>query len=73
MTRYDSRKHLANKIDWEGGLMESLDYGIRSEDMPDGDTELTEAWQLLETSYWATAQLARRVQALLPEPGDPDE
>jgi hypothetical protein len=68
--RFDSRAALAGKIEWEGGLMESLDYGITTEMMPEGDTELTEAWAKLEASYKETARLADAVETLLP---DPDE
>jgi hypothetical protein len=71
--RFESRRALAFKIEWEGGLMESLDYGIHTADMPEGDTELTGAWERLEASYRETAKLAGVVQALLDEPGEEDE
>lgn len=72
-TRFESRRALANKINWEGGLMEALDYGIKTADMPEGDTELTEAWAALESSFRETAKLAGKVSAMLPEPGTEDE
>jgi hypothetical protein len=68
--RFDSRAALAGKIEWEGGLMESLDYGITTDMMPEGDPELTEAWGKLEASFRETARLADAVEKLLP---DPDE
>ena len=67
--RFDSREDLAGKIEWEGGLMESLDYGIGTEMMPEGDIELTEAWAKLEASFKETSKLADAVQELLPETG----
>ena len=68
--RFESRMALACKIEWEGGLMEALDYGVRTEAMPEGDEELTAAWADLEASYRATALLAAKVSGMLPEPGD---
>jgi hypothetical protein len=70
---YPSRQALANKIDWEGGLMDSLDYGITTADMPPGDDELIAAWTALEASYKETARLGEVVGYLLPEPGEDDD
>ncbi len=65
--RYESRSELAGKIEWEGGILEALDYGIKTADMPEGDTELTEAWAKLEASFRQTAALAEVVEGLLPD------
>jgi hypothetical protein len=70
--RFEDRAALAGKIEWEGGLMESLDYGITTEMMPEGDAELTEAWSKLEAAYRETAKLADVVEKLLPDPDDRD-
>ena len=71
--RFKSRAALAGKIEWEGGILEALDYGIKTEYMPEGDTELTEAWAKLEASFRETAKLADAVANLLPEPGEDDD
>jgi|HubBroStandDraft_4_1064222.scaffolds.fasta_scaffold46822_3 hypothetical protein len=63
--RFEDREALAAKIEWEGGLMESLDCGITTEMMPEGDTGLTEAWAKLEASFRETSRLADAVQELL--------
>jgi hypothetical protein len=63
--RFASREELANKIEWEGGIFEALDYGIRSDDMPEGDTELVEAWRDLAVAYASVSVLADKVQDLL--------
>ena len=63
--RFGSREDLAAKIEWEGGILETVDYGIKAGDMPGGDTELTEAWAKLEASYGETSRLADAVQELL--------
>jgi hypothetical protein len=68
--RFKSRAALAGKIEWEGGLMESLDYGITTQMMPEGDTELTGAWAKLEVSFREASRLADAVEKLLAEPGD---
>ena len=74
--RFESRAALAGKIEWEGGLMESLDYGITTEMMPEGDAELTEAWSKLEAAYRAVEPLAEVVEKLLEDrplsPADTD-
>ena len=68
--RYESRSALAGKIEWEGGLMEALDYGIKASDMPEGDEEMTAAWTALETAFKAIRPLAQAVENLLPEEDD---
>jgi hypothetical protein len=67
MSRYESRSDLAAKIDWEGGMSSALDYGIRMDDMPEGDYELINAWQIMEIC-WGTYEKAKdKVMALLPD------
>jgi hypothetical protein len=63
--RFESREAVAGKIEWEGGIFEALDYGIKTEDMPEGDTELAEAWRDLAVAYASASVLADKVQALL--------
>ncbi len=65
--KYESREAVADKIAWEGGNWEALEYGIRAKDMPEGDTELAEAWQKLDEAYAATEAAWSTVEALLPE------
>jgi len=74
--RFESREELADKIDWEGGLMEALDYGITTDMMPEGDAELTEAWGKLAIAYHEATLLADVVEKLLADrplsPADTD-
>ena len=44
-----NREDFIAKIDWEGGILGALDYGLRSEDCD--DPELKTTWQQLETWY----------------------
>ena len=63
--RFESREALAAKIEWEGGVLESVDYGIKAEDMPEGDTELSELWTELVIAYRKADDLARKVHTIL--------
>lgn len=63
--RFGNRAALRGKIEWEGGILEALEYGIKTTEMPEGDTELTEAWALLASAYEALQPLADAVEKLL--------
>lgn len=63
--RFESREAVAGKIEWEGGLTESLDYGIKAADMPEGDAELAQAWEALDAAWGALQAPLERVAALL--------
>lgn len=63
--RFENRAAVRDKIDWEGGLTGALDYGLDVHDMPEGDTELCEAWDKLATAYRALAPLTAAVEKLL--------
>ncbi len=65
--RFICRWDVASKIEWEGGIFEALDYGIKARDMPEGDQELIDAWTALETAYDAAAACAEKVHHLLPD------
>jgi hypothetical protein len=47
-TRYD-RRLIAHKVDWEGGLLAALQYGVRSEQI--ADPELAAKWAVVEKLY----------------------
>lgn len=42
---------LLSKIDWEGGITEVLDYGIRDIEEYDVSDDLKEAWEDMEDFY----------------------
>jgi hypothetical protein len=65
--RFESREALAGKIGWEGGLEESLNYGIRASDMPEGDEELIAAWTALDEAWEALQSHMEAVRELLPD------
>jgi hypothetical protein len=63
--RYEDRAAVADKIEWEGGIMEALDYGIKSADMPLGDDDLIAAWDKLAVAYRGLQPLVGAVAKLL--------
>jgi hypothetical protein len=64
--RYQDRQTLADKIAWEGGNWDALEYGIRASQMPEGDTELEAAWAVLDAAFAEAEAAWERVSALLP-------
>ena len=70
---FADRKSVRDKIEWEGGVMEAVDYGLRVTDMPEGDTELRDAWDKLVTAYESVRPLAAVVEKLLEGHGGDDD
>lgn len=65
--RFADRAAVAGNIAWEGGIWGALEYGIKAEDMPEGDPVLQARWANLRDAF-KQAQLAwKEVQELLPE------
>jgi hypothetical protein len=63
VSRYESRQELANKADYEGGILDMLfGYGLSVGDVPEGDLELREA--IAECLKARPA--VERLEALLP-------
>jgi len=62
---FKDRAAVAAKVEWEGGVMDALDYGIHAADMPVGDEELIAAWTALENAFTALQLLADAVESLL--------
>ena len=61
-----TNQDVANKIDWEGGIVETLMWGLRSEDIE--DDLLAKAWKELEDLD--LRKVFARIEMLLPEPGE---
>jgi hypothetical protein len=55
-----SRERLAEKVAFEGGPFEALQYGIRSADI--ADPELATLWHEMEQLYERIAPLARMIR-----------
>lgn len=69
---YDSREDLFNKVDWEGGMEGSLEYGLRLEDVPPHDKELLAAWTEMQAAWDVYKPLGDKVYDLL-EAGTEEE
>lgn len=66
----------ANKIDWEGGILEALfDYGLSSDTLDNEQGELFQAVQELETAWkvYKIQELVDAVQNALDEISFDDE
>lgn len=62
-----NERDFANKVEWEGGILGALDYGLRSNDL-DVNGPLKQAWERLEDAYRIYVQPAlHEVEALLEE------
>lgn len=48
-TRRMNAKELAHKVQWEGGVLSALEYGIRSDEI--ADPELATLWRRMEQVY----------------------
>lgn len=61
-----TKQEVANKIDHEGGLVETLMWGLSSKDI--ADDLLARAWKELEDLNLRA--VFARIEILLPEPGE---
>lgn len=61
-----TRANLKAKVEWEGGVLAALDYGIKPEDI-EGD-ELRDAWEAVRAAYIALNPLIRIVEEALEAP-----
>lgn len=67
---YANRQELADKADYEGGILDLVfGYGVGLDDIPEDDTELREAL----ADVLAAKPAIARLEALLPEPGGDDD
>ena len=63
MVQRFTRDELAKKVRWEGGALDAIEYGIRSEQID--DPELRELWRALEESYRALTPLVSKIETRL--------
>ena len=61
MSRY-TNEDLFMKIDWEGGIAEAIEYGIRSSDVP---VDLAPLWESASERYAAFSQVADVIMEIL--------
>lgn len=65
---YENARELADKVDYEGGILEAIcGYGIPANELPgDTPTEVVVAWMKL---YLEVPGLVEIIRDWLPEPG----
>lgn len=56
---------VANKIEWEGGIISALEYGIHADDIE--DEELANLWEQLEQAYNPVHKLIILIEDFLGE------
>lgn len=67
MSRYESRQEVADKADWEGGVLDFVfGYGLFVDELPEDDQELRDAL----TELLAMRPVIEKFKSLLPEPGE---
>ena len=54
---------LAHKVDWEGGILEAIEYGVTREQI--ADPEAAELWGRLETLYSEMTPAMSRLHRLM--------
>lgn len=60
------------KIEWEGGVLDALEYGLRAEDLDDSDPELKGAWSDLRNDWVNFEPALRNVEEMVEERGEWD-
>lgn len=63
--RYASLEALAGKIEWEGGIAEAANYGIKPSEMPEGNPELEKLWGLLCEAQQTVEDLEEKIGKIL--------
>ena len=58
-----TKDELARKVLWEGGALDAIEYGIRSEQID--DPELRDLWRALEDGYRALTPLVTTIETRL--------
>jgi len=60
---FSSREELAAKIEWEGGVMGALEYGITAAQMP--DEKMRAVWTDLQNAAVSIFDLCEQVETIL--------
>lgn len=63
MTEPMTAADFASKVEWEGGVMEALDYGLKPADAPEGP--IRDAWARLYQLWQQLSPIADEVSRLL--------
>ena len=53
------------KVEWEGGILEAIEYGLSAEQLEDSDSALGKAWKEIEIAYSSMEKPMRFIESLL--------
>ena len=59
-----------NKVDWEGGVLDALEYGLRSTELDDSNPALKGGWIELEKAWVDFEPLLHGVEQLVEDARD---
>lgn len=70
MTKHMSAERFAAKVEWEGGITDALDYGLKADDLPEHSddpltADLRAAWKALRSKWDALQDEIREVEEIL--------
>ena len=58
-----SNERLATKVDWEGGVLTAITYGLSSDEI--ADQEMAALWAQAEKAYSDLAPIVRKIESQL--------
>lgn len=62
-------EEFAAKVEWEGGVLDALEYGLKIDDIDKGEVVLREKWLAAQTAWTDMRRAARAVQEHFNEKG----
>ena len=68
MSDFATLADFAGKVEWEGGVLEAIDYGLHAADVPDGNDQLKQLWAQLEAGIAGLNPLVTQIEQLLGVP-----
>ena len=60
-------QEFVRKVDWEGGVIDALDYGLRAKDMDDSNPAFKAGWQELERLWLDFEPMLRAMETMIEE------
>lgn len=65
MSELKTRDDVLGVINWEGGILEAMDYGIKASDLPKDDVDLRYLWERLSRFHVEVNHLSAQIMELL--------
>jgi hypothetical protein len=67
MTYYETLIDLRDKVEWEGGVVETLAYGIKPDDVP---KEIADVWVDAYNLYQELEKYTQQIEDILDKAGE---